>query len=97
MSLMETVEASLNSLNATVKELSIRNVDEFCKIAKALKDVVSCFRAFYDLFSERPGTLSTKNYSFPQETKCLLTGKTQPNLTKTRHEQWFKHPKLFLG
>ena len=54
---MEGVEASLNSLNATMKELSIRNVDETCRIAKALKDVVGCFQAFYDLFSDRPGTL----------------------------------------
>ena len=55
--LMERVEASLNSLNTTMKKLSIRNVDESCKTTKALKDVGSCFQAFYDLFSDRPGTL----------------------------------------
>ena len=40
-----------------MKELSKRNVDESCKIAKALKFVVYSFRAFYDLFSDRPGFL----------------------------------------
>ena len=50
--LMAGVEASLTSLNATMKELTIRNVDESCKLAKSLKDVVSCFRVLYEMFNE---------------------------------------------